>query len=154
MSRTHARAPIGERAHGKKPPKSSNVSLIGAVRFDEALTVYPYDGPIDGHKFLHFVDSYLAPTLRDGDVVVMDNLRVHHIEEVEKRLKAVGARPLFLPPYSPERNPIEEIWSLFKRIFRSEEAKTISELINAMKKAVLATTPVKIEAFFAHAAYC
>jgi transposase len=113
-----------------------------------------YDGPIDGHKFLHFLDSHLVPTLRDGDVVVMDNLRVHHIEEVEKRLKAVGARPLFLPPYSPERNPIEEIWSLFKRIFRSEEAKTISELINAMKKAVLATTPVKIEAFFAHAAYC
>jgi len=154
MSRTHARALIGKRAFATKPPKGSNVSLIGAVRFDELPTVYPYDGPVDGYKFLHFLDTQLIPKLRDGDVVVMNNLRVHHIEEVEKRLNMVGARPLFLPPYSPERNPIEEIWSLFKRIFRSEEARTISELVEAMKTAILATTPTKIEAFFSHAGYC
>lgn len=154
MSRTHARSLVGKRAYAKMPPRGGNISLVGAVRFDQMLAIYPYDGAVDGERFLHFLGTQLLPHLRDGDVVVMDNLRVHHIDAVKKRLASVGARPLFLPPYSPEKNPIEEIWSLIKRIFRSEEARTISKMIDAMKKAFAAVTASKIEGFFRHAAYC
>ena len=133
MSRTHAR------------------SLVGAVRLGGICSIYPYDGPIDGFRFLDYLDHHLLPKLEEGDVVVMDNLRVHHIKEVKNRLQSVGARPLFLPPYSPEKNPIEEIWSLVKSIFRGEEARTIAEMVDALKKAIAAVTPKKILAYFRHA---
>lgn len=106
MTRTHARAPVGKRAHAYKVPKQSNLSLIGSIRKKETCAVYPYDGPIDGFRFLSYLEHRLLPRLSNGDVVVMDNLRVHHIAEVKEILAKVGARPLYLPPYSPERNPI------------------------------------------------
>lgn len=154
MSRTHARSLAGERIFSKIPPKGNNISLVGAVRFDQMVALYPYDGPIDGEKFLHFLDFQLLPRLCDGDVLVMDNLRVHHIREVKERLDKIGARAIYLPPYSPEKNPIEEIWSLVKRIFRSEEARTLAEIVDAMKKARDSITASKIEGFFRHASYC
>lgn len=153
MSRTHARAPVGERAFAKRAPKGSNISLVGAVRTTGMCGLYPYDGPIDGFRFLDFLDNHLLPNLQHGDVVVMDNLRVHHIEGVKTLLATVGARPLFLPPYSPERNPIEEIWSQIKRIFRTAEARTITAMIEAMKLAQKSVTTQKIEGYFSHAGY-
>jgi transposase len=153
MSRTHARAPMGERAFAKQAPKGGNISLVGAVRTTGMCALYPYDGPIDGERFLSFLDSQLIPNLKTGDVVVMDNLRVHHIKEVKDLLGRAGARPLFLPPYSPERNPIEEIWSLVKRIFRTAEARTIAAMVDVMKDAKAVVTPTKITGFFEHAGY-
>ena len=153
MSRTHARAPVGERAFAKRAPKGGNISLVGAVRTTGMCGLYPYDGPIDGFRFLDFLNNQLLPNLQHGDVVVMDNLRVHHIEAVEMLLGTVGARPLFLPPYSPERNPIEEIWSLIKRIFRSAEARTIAAMVDVMKEANAAVKKTKIAGFFQHAGY-
>lgn len=153
MTRTHARAPVGERAFAKKAPKGSNISLIGAVRATGMCGLYPYDGPVDGFRFLDFLDNHLIPNLKKGDVVVMDNLRVHYIDEVETKLKKVGARPLYLPPYSPERNPIEEIWSLIKNIFKAAEARTITAIVETMKKAAEAVTVKKILGFFKHAGY-
>jgi len=104
--------------------------------------LYPYDGPVDGERFLSFLEHHLIPTLRDGDVVVMENLRVHHIPEVERHLLSVGASPLYLPPYSPERNPIEEAWSQIKRSFDAAEARTIPEMVEAMKHACSIVTPL------------
>lgn len=153
MSRTHARAPVGERAFAKRAPKGSNISLVGAIRTTGMCSLYPYDGPIDGFRFLDFLNHQLLPNLKHGDVVVMDNLRVHHIEAVETLLDSVGAKPLFLPPYSPERNPIEEIWSLIKNIFKAAEARTIIAMIETMKKAQEAVTIEKIEGYFSHAGY-
>lgn len=153
MSRTHARAPVGERAFAKRSPKGSNISLVGAVRASGMCGLYPYDGPIDGFRFLDFLNNQLLPNLKAGDVVVMDNLRVHHIEAVEKLLGSVQARPLFLPPYSPEKNPIEEIWSLIKNIFKAAEARTIIAMVDTMKKAKAAVTVEKIEGYFKHAGY-
>lgn len=153
MSRTHARSPVNMRAFASKPPKGSNISFVGTVRLAGICSIYPYDGPIDGFRFLDYLDHQLLPQLKKGDVVVMDNLRVHHIEAVKTRLQSVGARPLFLPPYSPERNPIEEIWSLVKSIFRAEEPRTIAELVDTLKKAIAEITSQKISAYFAHAGY-
>lgn len=153
MSRTHARAPIGERAFAKRAPKGKNISLVGAVRTTGMCGLYPYDGPIDGFRFLDFLNKQLLPNLRHGDVVVMDNLRVHHIEAVKTLLGSIGARPLFLPPYSPERNPIEEIWSLIKNIFRGAEARTIVAMVETIKRAKEAVTIDKINGYFKHAGY-
>lgn len=153
MSRLHARAPAGERAYAKKHSKGSNISLVGAVRSTGICGLYPYDGPVDGFRFLDFLNNQLLPNLRPGDVVVMDNLRVHHIKEVKTLLKTAGARPLFLPPYSPERNPIEEIWSKIKNIFKAAEARTIAALVDTMKKAKDAITIDNIEAYFMHSGY-
>jgi transposase len=153
MTREYARAPIGLRAYARRAPKQSNISLIGAVRENETCAIYPYDGPVDGFRFLSFLENRLLPQLQDGDVVVMDNLRVHHIGEVKDILAKVGARPLYLPPYSPERNPIEEVWSLLKQKFRSAEAKTIPAIIHTMIKAWSDVTAEKLYAYFAHAGY-
>ena len=153
MSRSHARAPIGERAFAKRASKGGNISLVGAVRTTGMCGLYPYDGPIDGFRFLDFLSNQLLPNLHQGDVVVMDNLRVHHIAAVETLLSTVGDRPLFLPPYSPEKNPIEEIWSLIKNIFRTAEARTIAAMVETLKKAHKAVTTDKIKAYFRHAGY-
>jgi transposase len=115
--------------------------------------LYPYDGPIDGERFLDFLDFHLLPNLRPGDVLVMDNLRVHHIKEVKERADKAEIKLLYLPPYSPELNPIEEAWSIIKRIFRSMEAKTISAFVSALNCARAAITPSKIQNLFRHAGY-
>ena len=153
MTREHARAPIGHRAHARRNPKQGNISLIGAVRREETCAIYPYDGPIDGSRFISFLEDHLLPKLKEGDVVVMDNLRVHHIPAVKEILARVNARPLYLPPYSPERNPIEEVWSPLKQNFRSAEARTIPALIDAMIKGWADVTGDKLFAFFALAGY-
>lgn len=154
MTRTHARAPKGERATAKRSGgHASNISLVGAVRLSGMNALYPYDGPVDGERFLSFLDNELLPTLKRGDVLVMDNLRVHHIAEVKIKVEQAGVRLLYLPPYSPELNPIEEIWSVVKRAFRSLEARTISTFIDAMHHARSLVTTTKLEGVFKHAGY-
>ena len=153
MTPTHARSPVGERAYATRPKKSSNISLVGAVRVDEMASLYPYDGAIDGERFLSFLDQQLVPILKPGDVVIMDNLRVHHIDEVEEVINNAGAATLFLPPYSPELNPIEETWSQIKRDFRTAEPRTISEMIEVMKESRASISKENLRAYFKHAGY-
>jgi len=152
MTRTYARCLEGERAFFKWPSnRGSNISLIGAMRLEEEPILYPFDGAVDGDRFLAFLDNHLIPKLKEGDVLVMDNCRIHHIKEVAERLNKVGARALYLPPYSPELNPIEEAWSLIKAVFRSMEARTISSYIDALQIARGMVTSAKIRAYFIHA---
>ena len=154
MTRTYARSLKGERAISKCPgSRGSNISLVGAMRLEEEPILYPFDGAIDGERFLFFLDNHLIPRLREGDVLIMDNCRIHHIKEIAERLKKIGARALYLPPYSPELNPIEEAWSLIKGVFRSLEARTISSYIDALNVARDLVTPEKIKAYFLHAGY-
>lgn len=107
MTRMNSRSSKGERASSKRPSnRGTNISLIGAVRLNEEPVLYPFDGAVDGEKFVFFLKEKLLPILKDGDFVIMDNCRIHYVKEVAEILKTVGARPLFLPPYSPELNPI------------------------------------------------
>ena len=151
MTRQYGRAPIGKRCYAQKAQPGSNISLVGAVRLSGVCAIFPYDGPIDGHRFLDYLDRHLLPHLSEGDVVLMDNLRVHHIKEVSERLASVGARALYLPPYSPEYNPIEEVWSLIKSIFRREEARTICDMVETLWISIKAITCEKLSGYFAHA---
>jgi transposase len=152
MSRTHARSPVNTRAEVKRCGRqASNISLVGAIRLNEKPILYPYDGPVDGERFISYLTEKVIPTLKKGDVVIMDNLRVHHIEQVAVVLKPVGAGVLYLPPYSPELNPIEEMWSFTKSIFKSMESRTISAYIDTMNKVTELVTAKKIKGYFGHA---
>lgn len=152
MTRTYARSLEGERAFCKRPAnRGGNISLVGAIRLEESPILYPFDGAVDGERFLYFLKHYLIPKLRSGDVVILDNCRIHHIADVKIILSTVGARPLFLPPYSPELNPIEEAWSLIKTVFKSLEARTISAYVDALESARRTVTPEKIRAYLDHA---
>jgi len=153
MTRTHAHAPLGERAICKHSLSyQSNISMVGAIILKGICELYPYDGSIDGERFLSFLER-LIPKLNPHQVVVMDNLRVHHMKVVKERFARAKIRLLYLPPYSPESNPIEEAWSIIKRILRSLEATTIAAFIEAMNLAKENVTIDKIAGFFKHAGY-
>ena len=150
MSRSHARSLRGERQYSKKPAsRGGNISMVGAVRLRKKFFVHPFDGPVDGERFLEFLEK-LCPTLSPGDVVIMDNCRIHHIEAVSKKLASVGARALYLPPYSPELNPIEEVWALIKGILKSLEPRNIVDYVTALYYAAGRVTHEKIEGYFRH----
>lgn len=153
MTRTHARSPRGERALCKRSAAyKSNISMVGAITPLGMRELYPYDGSINGELFLSFLDR-LLPKLGPHNVVVMDNLRVHHMHEVKQKFQQAGIRLLYLPPYSPERNPIEEAWSLIKRVFRAAEADTIAKFVDTLQSAAQSVTAIKATNFFRHAGY-
>ena len=154
MTPLYGRSPKGRRLHVKKSAKrASNISLIGAMKKDGLRALYPYDGPIDGHRFLHFIETQLVPSLDPKDVVVLDNLRVHHIPAAKKLLNDAGIDVIFLPPYSPELNPIENAWSVLKAKIKKAKARTIAAIVDAMLEAKQTLTPEKCYAFIKHAGY-
>lgn len=151
MTPTMARAPVGQRAIGTVPSiRASNVSVAAAVRNDEVLAWYPHDGAVDTERFVAFLREQLAPRLRPDDVVVMDNVKFHKAEEVKAIVEGVGARLLFIPPYHPELNAIEEAFSLVKRAVRRWEPRTVVALVEALASAFASLTAPKLRAFVAH----
>ena len=153
MTRTHARSPIGERVVCKRSAaRQSNISMVGALTPQGICELYPYDGSVDRERFCLFLDR-LIPKLNRENVVVMDNPRVHHTKEVKEKFDKAKIKILYLPPYSPERNPIEESWSKIKNILRSAVANSITDFVDAMVQAKNAITTQNARAFFRHAGY-
>lgn len=154
MTPTRARAPVGERAVCKRPAaRGTNVSVVGALSADGIVAFDAKDGAYDGERFLLFLESKLIPKLRPGDVVLMDNVRFHRIAAVPALIEATGARVLYLPPYSPELNPIEEAWSVFKHRMRLASARTLLDLVDALISSMAAITSNLAQAFIKHAGY-
>lgn len=152
MTRARARSLEGERVYCKRQANTGgNISLVASIRLGAKPVLYPFDGAVDGERLLSFVNGELLKTLKPGDVLIMDNCRIHYISELKTLLESVGARPLFLPPYSPELNPIEETFSLIKGVFKSLEARTIAAYVDALETARNVVTPEKIRAYFDHA---
>ena len=119
MTRRYGRAIGKARVHGSAPlnvPTSQTV--LASVRFNGQITYTMYHGGTSGKRFLDYLKNVLIPTLHKGDIVVMDNMRSHHVKGVEEVLRAAGMIPLYLPPYSPDLNPIEMLWSKMKAILR------------------------------------
>ena len=108
---------------------------------------------MNGEMFLAWMGQGLAPVLQPGDVVIMDNLSIHKVSGVRQSLAAVGARLLYLPPYSPDFNPIENLWSKVKQSLRSQAPRTQQELLQAAKRAFEAITPSDCRGFFLNANY-
>ncbi len=153
MTRAYARSPIGERTVCKRSAaRQSNISMVGAITPLGICELYPYDGSVDRERFCLFLDR-LIPKLNRENVVIMDNLRVHHTREVKEKLEHAQIKVLYLPPYSPERNPIEECWSKIKNTLRSIGANSITDFVDAMIQAKNAITTQNATAFFRHAGY-
>ncbi len=137
MSRLFARAQAGERAIGSIPEnKGGNVTLLGALNLDVLIASMTIPGSTNTEVFLTYVTQVLVPQLRNGAIVVMDNLPVHHAECVRLAIESVGAKIKFLPPYSPDLSPIEQCLSKLKQFLRSWAARTPESLNLAMAAAV------------------
>lgn len=111
------------------------------------------DGAMDGEMFRAWTEQMLAPTLRPGDVVIMDNLPAHKVAGVREAIEAAGARLLYLPPYSPDFNPIENAFAQIKALLRKAAARTIPALAEAIATAIDAVTPKACASYFANAGY-
>jgi transposase len=133
MTRTHARAPRGRRAVGRVPRNRGTVTtVIGAIAARGVTALMTVEGGTSGAVFLRFVRDHLCPTLRRGDVVVMDNLGAHHATGVREAIEAVGASVVYMPPYSPDLNPIELCWSKLKSVLRTLGARTRKTLLGGV----------------------
>ena len=154
MARRFARAPKGQRAVGSCPVNyGPNVSVVGAIRLAGVVTAMIVDGAFDGEAFTAFTTAFLAPALKPGDVVVMDNLASHKLQAVIQAIEAVGARVLFLPPYSPDYNPIEMCWSKVKEYLRSQAARTSKALDDAIARGLELITLSDLVGWFKHCGY-
>jgi transposase len=154
MDRTHGRAPVGERLvacvpHGHR--KTS--SFIGCLSEEGMIAPYVLDGAINAELFAAYVEQVLVPTLRPADIVIMDNLPVHKVPAVRRAIEAASAQLLFLPPYSPDLNPIEMVFSQMKAKLRNEANRSVDALWQALGRIANAITPTQCANYFRHCGY-
>lgn len=154
MTRRYGRALRGERVREAAPAGHwSTLTLLGAMSRQGVLASMTVESATDGDVFLAYLDQVLCPRLQPGQVVVMDNLAAHKVQGVRERIEAVGAELLYLPPYSPDFNPIEQCWSKVKQSLRSAKARTVEVLEAAVTQALASITPQNASAWFAHCGY-
>lgn len=155
IMRTHARALPGERAYDFKPfYRGSKVSVIGAITVSKVLAVMTIDDSMDAAAFQVYVSKCLVPQLWKGAVLVMDNLPAHKGKAIAPLIEAVGARVLYLSPYSPEFNPIEHWWSQLKVFLRQFSPMTSKRVDTLIKIAMDLMDPNHLRNWFAHCCYC
>lgn len=154
MTRQYGRAPAGQRLLDAVPGGQWNTTtMISAIRLEGVATAMVTEGATNTLVFQGFVESFLVPVLRPGDIVVMDNLSSHKANCVVEAIEAVGAEVWYLPPYSPDLNPIELMWSKVKHLLRSMAARTKRTLLTAIGKALYEVTPEDATGWFAHDGY-
>jgi transposase len=154
MGRLRGRSPRGERLRMSLPHGHwRTTTFVAGLRLDGLDAPMLIDGPMNGDAFLAYVRQVLAPTLRQGDVVIMDNLGCHKSPKVREAIEAAGARLLFLPPYSPDFNPIEFAFSKLKSLLRAAAARTRDALWTAVGLVLDAVTPSECRNLFTAAGY-
>jgi transposase len=154
MTRTRGRAPRGQRVVAKVPGGHWKiVTIIGAVRISGPFAAATIVGATDSDVFRTYVREVLTPHLRPGDVVVMDNLSPHKAAGVRDAIEAVGATLRYLPPYSPDFNPIENMWSKVKGKLRSAGARSVDALHDAIGQAIATVTRTDCRGFFRGCGY-
>jgi transposase len=153
MTRRYARAPRGERAVGSAPRNYDSSSLVCALSLEGIGEAMVVEGAIDGAAFEVYLNKLLCPSLKPGQVVVLDNLSVHKGKKVGKLIEAVGCSVRYLPPYSPDYSPIEPCFSKVKEALRAAEARTDDELLDAIGEALQEVTSSDASGWFAHCGY-
>ena len=154
LTRLGGRSLVGERLVSHIPHGHYQTStLIAAVRLEGACAPWLFEGAMDGELFLAWVRQGLVPTLQPEDLVIMDNLATHKVAGVRQAIESAGARLLYLPPYSPDFNPIENMWSKIKQLLRSLAPRTGEELLQAAAHAFAAISVADCRGFFLHALY-
>jgi transposase len=155
MTRLYARAPKGERAYGSVPRnRGKNTVLIASMTLEGAMgKAMALEGSTKAFVFEAYVEHFLAPSLQEGQIVVMDNLGAHKTDRVRELIEEKGCELWFLPAYSPDLNPIEEAFSKVKARLRKAAARTREALLEAMGEALSAITPRDAAGWFAHCGY-
>jgi len=149
MTRLYARSIGGARIHETTPDGRWKIlTILGAISTRGMIATMTIEAATDREIFLAYLDEVLCPKLRSGDVVVMDNLSSHKVNGVRERIEAVGARLLYLPPYSPDLNPIEKAWAKLKQLLRTAKARTREALDQAIAQMLPLLTAEDARAWF------
>jgi transposase len=154
MGRSHGRAEPGKRVKEERPVNTpENTTVIGALGAEGMVSCLAVEGAADGEVFCRFIEEMLAPNLKPGQVVLMDNVPTHKSKRIEKAIEQRGAGLVYVPAYSPDLNPIDECWSKVKQTLRTLAARTKEKLMDGLKKALELITPEDIRGWFEHAGY-
>jgi len=147
-------APRGQRLAAKVPHgRWKTMTFLAALRHDRIEAPWFIEGPIDGESFRTYIERVLRPTLRHGDIVVMDNLGSHKGKIVRQLIRSAGAKLLFLPKYSPDLNPIEQVFAKIKHLLRKTAARTAEAVCAAIGQALKAFTPEECGNYLANSGY-
>jgi transposase len=154
MTRLYGRAKTNERVVDYVPDvRFERTSILSTISFDGSSVPMIFKDTLNAELFSLYISQFLAPTLKCGDIVIMDNLSSHKVKGVLEPIYAAGASVLFLPPYSPDLNPIELSWSKLKAIVRKLKPRTYDELVEALKIALDSFSPDDMHNWFAHDGY-
>jgi transposase len=154
MARSHGRAPRGERLVASVPYGHwHTTTFLCGLRQDGLVAPLVLDGAINGAAFLAYIEQMLCPTLHLGDIVICDNLPSHKVSGVREAIEARGASLLYLPPYSPDLNPIELAFSKLKRLLRAAAERTVDALWSAIGRLLQQFTPHECANFLRHCGY-
>jgi len=154
MTRTHGRCPRGKRLVAKAPHGHwRTLTFLAALRCDRIVAPCVIDGPINGRSFLAYVEQLLVPTLSPGDIVIMDNLGSHKSQAVRRAIRAAGAKLFFLPPYSPDLNPIEQVFAKLKTLLRKAQERTVEATWRRIGTLLSAFAPDECSNYLVNAGY-
>ena len=154
MTRTHGRCPVGVRLVAKVPHGHwKTLTFIAGLRCDRITAPCVVDGPINARSFLAYVTRFLVPTLRPGDIVIIDNLGSHKGAAVRRAIRAAGAYLFFLPPYSPDLNPIEQVFAKLKTLLRKAAARSIDATWKAIGRLLDAFSAQECANYFVNPGY-
>jgi transposase len=154
MARRYGRCPRGQRLLSSVPwGHWKTTTFVAGLRRDQITAPAVFDGPMDGDSFRAYVEQCLVPTLRPGDIVVMDNLASHKVAGIKPAIEAAGAELHYLPPYSPDLNPIEQLFAKIKAFLRKTAARTLDALIAAIAGAIDQCSPGECSNFLANSGY-
>jgi transposase len=154
LTRLRGRAPKGQRLIGKTPHGHWKLTtFIAALRHDQITAPMVIDRPMNGEIFLAYVMTFLLPTLSKGDIVVMDNLAVHKVAGVVEAIEGKGAQVLYLPPYSPDLNPIEQMFAKLKALLRKAKERTIDNLWDRIGKLLSEFSAAECANYLANSGY-
>ena len=154
MTRLRGWAPCGQKLVAKVPQgRWRTLTFLAALRCDRIEAPCVLDGPIDGETFLAYIEQILIPTLQPGDIVIIDNLGSHKGRAVRAAIRAAGAKLFFLPPYSPDLNPIEQIFAKLKTLLRKADRRTIEDTWRQIGSLLTAFKPAECANYFRNAGY-
>jgi transposase len=154
MTRTHGRCARGKRLIAKVPHgRWRTLTFLAALRRDRIDAPCVFDGPINGRSFLAYVEQILVPALKPGDVVIIDNLGSHKGKAVRRAIRAAGAKLFFLPPYSPDLNPIEQVFAKLKTLLRKAAERTVEATWKRIGLLLDTFSPSECANYFANAGY-
>lgn len=154
MARLHGRCARGERLVDSAPAGCyQTLTLMSAMRLDGVVAPMLLDGPVNAQAFAGYVERCLAPALEPGDILILDNLPAHKGPRVTGAVEGAGCTLVYLPPYSPDFNPIQGMWSKVKASLRKTAARTFGAVVDAVNIALHAITPADCEGYFEHCGY-